>query len=158
MFYPIFKTRLASTRNSARLVPMRERQNTAMSTEASRSGTWVQRMCISFPRIHRECIWIRAQNSDTHSHWPCRRPSQAHRPLPGRSCALCSSRCELFYNRHSRNLQPLEREIWSKPDKVWLQSVSYDQHRTHSSQMNHCPPELFLLTGTTTILKDILVF
>lgn len=44
IFYPIFKTRLASAKKSARLVPMRERQNTAMSTELSRSGTCTDRM------------------------------------------------------------------------------------------------------------------
>lgn len=48
MFYPIFKTRLASARKSARLVPMRERQNTTMSTEASRSGTCKQKMLFYF--------------------------------------------------------------------------------------------------------------
>lgn len=38
-FYPFFKTLLASARKSTRLTPMRERQKTAMPTEASGSGT-----------------------------------------------------------------------------------------------------------------------
>lgn len=52
-FYPIFRTRLASARKSARLVPMRERQNTAMSTVASRSGTCTQRRCVSYSNSNR---------------------------------------------------------------------------------------------------------
>lgn len=41
-FYPFIKTLLASARKSARLTPMRERQKTAMPTEASASGTCTQ--------------------------------------------------------------------------------------------------------------------
>lgn len=43
--YPIFNTRLASAKKSARLVPMRERQNTTMSTEVSGRGTCTERGC-----------------------------------------------------------------------------------------------------------------
>lgn len=47
-FYPIFRTRLASARKSARLVPMSDRQKTAMSTEALPSGTCTgeERVCV----------------------------------------------------------------------------------------------------------------
>lgn len=54
-FYPIFRTRLASARKSARLVPMSDRQNTAMSTEASPSGTCTgeERVCLISSQFHR---------------------------------------------------------------------------------------------------------
>lgn len=47
---------MASARKSARLVPMSDRQNTAMSTEASPSGTCTgeeRTWCVTASRFHR---------------------------------------------------------------------------------------------------------
>lgn len=67
IFYPIFKTRLASARKSARLVPIRERQNTAMSTEPPWSGTCSERMCVLFSSHHRDSTWISKLKPHTHA-------------------------------------------------------------------------------------------
>ncbi len=67
MFYPIFKTRLASARKSARLVPMRERQNTTMSTEASRSGTCAQRTCFLFS-TNLNALYLNEHTEEWHTH------------------------------------------------------------------------------------------
>lgn len=65
-FYPIFKTRLASDIKSARLVPMRERQNTAMSTEPSLSGTCTEKTCFIYNK-HRGRALIN-KNYKAHTH------------------------------------------------------------------------------------------
>lgn len=103
--YPFFNTRLASAKKSAKLVPMRDRQNTAMSTEPSPRGTCTGETFLEKQRT------LRGYWTQRRSRWPCRRRWRARRWQSGRSCALCSSHCALFYNRRSRSLPPPEKEV-----------------------------------------------
>lgn len=123
-FYPFFKTLLASARKSTRLTPMRERQKTAMPTEASGNGTCTEG-ALDFLTIPQIALWFGTDK--WRSRWPCRRPSRAHRWLPGRSCAPCSSRYERSCSRHSRSPPPREREVWKTWQKTpvgWRWSVA----------------------------------
>lgn len=84
-------------------------------------------------RRERACVWFSHSDTDesagrkeTHSLWPCRRPSPTHRRLPGRSCAPCSSHCVLSYSHHSRSLQPRGREVWRKWHNARLQPITLE--------------------------------
>lgn len=65
-FYPFFKTLLASARKSTRLTPMRERQKTAMPTEASGSGTCTE-AALKSPDRHRIRLRLDTRVSDAHA-------------------------------------------------------------------------------------------